>query len=390
MLKVAVFTGTRAEYGLLYWLLKALQADASFELQLIVSGTHLSPLFGETWKEIHADGFEIAAKVEMLLSSDSAVATVKSMGLGLLGFADTLKRLAPDILVVLGDRYEALAITQTALILNIPIAHIHGGEQSLGAYDEAIRHAISKMAFLHFVAAEPYRRRLIQMGERPEQVFNVGALGLEHLLKKKPETLTAFMSAFQIELKNPYFFITYHPVTLAEEPALATVEALFKVLEDYPFQDLIFTYPNADNGGQVIIEALKQFCAKRKGAFLFPSLGVHWYLTAVAHADVVVGNSSSGIIEVPSLGIPTVNIGQRQKGRLAASSIIHAKACEASIREALHLACSPSFKLSCQKTVNPYGQGNAAAAICDVLKQRKFSTIKHFYDLEFNDEILPA
>ncbi|MDE3740190.1 UDP-N-acetylglucosamine 2-epimerase [Pseudomonas resinovorans] len=380
--KVAVFTGTRAEYGLLYWLMKDIQTSARLELQIIVSGMHLSPEFGETWRLIEQDGFDINAKVEMLLSSDTPVGVVKSMGLGTLGFADALDRLRPDVLVVLGDRFEALAIVQAALIMRIPVAHLHGGEITEGAYDDAIRHAISKMAHLHFVAAEPYRRRVIQMGESPERVFNVGAIGLDHLHRSPKMVLDELAESLRFALRSPYLLVTYHPVTLLEENPEQSFIALLDALDKFPEHQIILTYPNADNGGRAIIPLLEAYAQRQPGRVLaIPSLGFRRYLSAVSTAAAVVGNSSSGIIEVPAFGIPTVNIGARQTGRLAADSVLHCEANCAAIERALHQALSDEFAEISKKAVNPYGQGNAAEAIVSVLEHFDGTLHKSFHDL---------
>ncbi len=385
MRKIAIFTGTRAEYGLLYWLMKAIQIDPDLTLQVIVSAMHLSPQFGETWREIEADGFAIDAKVDMLLSSDSPVGIVKSMGLGTIGFADALERLKPDLLVVLGDRFEALAIVQAALIMNIPIAHIHGGELTLGAYDNSIRHAITKMASLHFVAAEAYRTRVIQMGEEPGHVFNVGAPGLEHVVRSEQLSFENLSADLGIPLKKPYFLVTYHPVTLSNESIEDEFAAFLKVLDEHPDHQVLFTYPNADNGGHIIIQMIERYCqANSQRAFVMKSMGYKRYLSAVAHADVVMGNSSSGIIEVPAFGVPTVNIGIRQEGRLAADSVIHADSNYAAITAAFNRALDPAFRATCHNVANPYGNGHVAARILPVLKSFGLSTIKHFQDLEIH------
>ncbi|MBF8669050.1 UDP-N-acetylglucosamine 2-epimerase (hydrolyzing) [Pseudomonas putida] len=380
--KVAVFTGTRAEYGLLYWLMKAIQDSTSLDLQVIVSGMHLSPEFGETWKEVVKDGFEIDAKVEILLSSDTPVGVVKSMGLGTLGFADALDRLRPDILVVLGDRFEALAIVQTALIMRIPVAHLHGGEITEGAYDDAIRHAISKMAYLHFVAAEPYRRRVIQMGESPDRVFNVGAVGLDHLCRSEKMSVSALSQSLGFALSCPYFLVTYHPVTNFDEAPESSFSAILAALDEFPDYKVIITYPNADNGGRAIIPLIESYAkAQTDRVVAVPSLGFRRYLGAVSNAAVVIGNSSSGIIEVPSFGVPSVNIGSRQLGRLAADSVLQCEPSAEAIENAIRKAISPDFKEVCKKVVNPYGQGNASEAIVKVLEKFEVATHKSFYDL---------
>ena len=380
--RVAVFTGTRAEYGLLYWLMREIQASTRLDLSVIVSSMHLSPEFGETWKQIEEDGFSIDAKVEMLLSSNTRVGVVKSMGLGAIGFADALDRLRPDVLVVLGDRFEALAIVQSALIMRIPVAHIHGGEITEGAYDDAIRHAISKMANLHFVAAEPYRRRVIQMGESPEQVFNVGAVGLDHLHRRPKMDLEELSESLGFALRSPYLLVTYHPVTLSEESPEQSFIALLEALDNFPEHQIILTYPNADSGGRAIIPLLQAYALRWPERVLaIPSLGFRRYLAAASMATAVVGNSSSGIIEAPALGIPTVNIGVRQKGRLAADSILHCEPKTEAIERALRQALSSEFAEASKKTVNPYGQGNAAKAILGVLERFDGTFHKSFHDL---------
>lgn len=385
MRKIAVFTGSRAEYGLLYWLMKHIQSADDLELQTLVSGMHLAPQFGETWKEIEADGFHIDAKVEMLLASDTAVGVVKSMGLATISYADTLSRLNPDILFLLGDRYEAFALAQAALIMKIPIAHAHGGELTLGAYDDAIRHAITKMASLHFVSNEVYRKRVIQMGEQSDRVYNVGALGLEHVRKTERLSFLQLGEVLQIPLNAPYFLVTYHPATLADSSVEDSFSALLQALEDWPHHQVLFTYPNADNGGSTIIQMLEEYCTKNPGrCFAVKSLGYKKYLSAVSHAEAVIGNSSSGIIEVPAFGVPTVNIGFRQEGRLTADSIISCSDGYLSIKQALNNALNQEFKQKCKEVKNPYGNGDVSAKIIPVLRNYEPSTIKYFKDWDFN------
>ncbi len=379
---VAVFTGSRAEYGLLYWLMKDLQSSSEFQLQVIASGMHLSPEFGETWRQIVEDGFDIDAKVEMLLSSDSAVGIVKSMGVGTLGFADALDRLRPDLLVILGDRFEALAIAQAALVMRIPIAHLHGGEITEGAYDDAIRHAITKMSYLHFVATETYRNRVIQMGESPERVFNVGAVGIDHLVRSPKMSIEALRESLGFDLHTPYLVVTYHPVTVMEEGPQETFVALTEALDMFPGYQVIFTYPNADNGGRAIIPLLEAYAqARPKRVLAIPSLGFRRYLSAISMASAVVGNSSSGIIEVPAFGIPTVDIGVRQKGRLAADSVLHCEPSRDSIEQALRTVLTAEFANACKTTVNPYGRGNACEAVLAVLNSYDGASHKSFHDL---------
>jgi UDP-hydrolysing UDP-N-acetyl-D-glucosamine 2-epimerase len=382
--QVAVFTGTRAEYGLLYWLLREIEAHEDLELQLLVAAMHLSPEFGQTWRQIETDGFTIAAKVEMLLSSDTDTGVVKSIGLGTIGFADALARLRPDMLVILGDRFEALAIAQAALVMRIPIVHLHGGEVTEGAYDDSIRHAITKMASLHFVAADAYRRRVIQLGEDPATVFVAGALGLDHVTRTPIMSLPELAGHLGFALETPYALATYHPVTAQDEDAIATVDAMLLALDELPHYQVLVTYPNADNGGRAVIERLQQYAASQPDrVVLVESLGFRRYIGALAHASVVIGNSSSGIIEAPAFRIPTVDIGVRQQGRLRASSVISCRADGDDIARALHQAVSKPFTLRCAATTNPYGQGNASSQIVKVLAAHAFDPHKRFHDLDF-------
>lgn len=384
--KVAVFTGTRAEYGLLYWLLKDIQNESELSLQLLVSGMHLSPEFGFTYKQIEQDGFKIDEKIEILLSSDTAVGTAKSMGLGVLGFADAFSRLTPDILVILGDRFEALAAAQTAMILRIPVLHLHGGEITEGAYDDAIRHSITKLSYLHATATEVYRQRVIQLGEAPDRVFNVGAIGLDHFRRGRFLSVGELAVSLSFPLQTPYVVVTYHPVTLAAEEPEESFLALLDALEQFPDLQIILTYPNADDGGRRIIPHLKAYAAKQPQRVLaIPSLGQVRYLSAIKHSAAVIGNSSSGIIEVPSMNVPTVNIGMRQKGRLAAKSVLHCAATREAIQTTIALAISGAYKDQDEKVINPYGQGNASQQIISIIKDFKFATAKSFYDLKVNN-----
>jgi UDP-hydrolysing UDP-N-acetyl-D-glucosamine 2-epimerase len=384
--KVAVFTGTRAEYGLLYWLLKDLQADSELELQLLVSGTHLSPEFGQTYTQIEQDGFYIAEKVEILLSSDSPVGTAKSMGLGVIGFADALSRLSPNVLIILGDRFEALAAAQTAMILRIPVLHLHGGEITEGAYDDAIRHAITKLSYLHCTSTEEYRQRVIQLGESPERVKNVGAIGLDHLNRGEFMAVEELSESLDFELNSPFFVVTYHPVTLANEPPETSFQALLESLDVFLDYQVILTYPNADDGGRRIIPMLEDYAAKYpKRVLAIPSLGQVRYLSAIKHAALVIGNSSSGIIEVPSFDVPTVNIGMRQKGRLAAKSVLHCEPNEMDIQQGIQTAIKRNYKASDEIISNPYGQGDASGQVVEMIKSMKFDRIKSFYDVKFGE-----
>ncbi|ELE9014962.1 UDP-N-acetylglucosamine 2-epimerase (hydrolyzing) [Enterobacter cloacae] len=381
--KVAVFTGTRAEYGLLYWLLKDVQNDKELELQLLVSGMHLSPEFGSTWQQIERDGFAIDEKIEILLSSDTPVGTAKSIGLGVLGFADALSRLKPDVLIILGDRFEALAVAQTAMILRIPVLHLHGGEITEGAYDDAIRHAITKLSYLHCTSTEEYKKRVIQLGEDPIRVANVGAIGLDHIKRSHFLSLEKLSVSLNFKLTHPYFLVTYHPVTLGKESPEESFNALLEALDSYPNYQVILTYPNADDGGRKIIPLLEAYASSQPNRVLaIPSLGQLRYLSAVKHAAAVIGNSSSGIIEVPAFDVPTVNIGDRQKGRLAAKSVLNCPADSQSIINTIKVAITRSYKGPNERITNPYGQGNASSKIIEMIKSMNFERSKIFYDIK--------
>ncbi len=381
--KICIVTGSRAEYGLLYCLMKEVAVDPDLQLQIIVTGMHLSPEFGLTYQQIETDGFTIDAKVEMLLSSDSPVGIAKSMGLGVIGFADALGRLKPDILVVLGDRFEILAAAQTALVARIPIAHLHGGETTEGAFDEGVRHAITKMAQWHFVAAEVYRKRVVQLGESPDRVFSFGAPGLDHLQHLSWMGRGPLEESLGIVLNPPVFLVTYHPATLGQREPIAAMNELLVALDDFPDATVVFTYPNADIGGRVLIERLDQWvAANKRRAKAFVSLGQQCYLSLMREADVVIGNSSSGLIEAPALIKATVNIGDRQKGRLKALSVIDAKEDGIAIVDAIKTALSADFRVGLQTTKSLYGLGNVSRRIKDTLKTVVIRTEKHFLNIE--------
>lgn len=365
--RIAVFTGTRAEYGLLYWLMKEIQADERLELQVIVSGTHLSHEYGETWKTIEADGFPIAARVHMQLSADSPVAVTKSMGLGLIGMADAIDRLAPDVMLLLGDRYEALVAAQAAMIARIPIAHVHGGEATEGVIDEAIRHSITKMAHLHFVAAEAFRQRVIQLGEHPDRVWNVGAAGLDNIEKLPRLSREELSSDLGISLAVPLFLVTYHPVTLDADDSGSAMQTLLNVLDEFE-GSVIITGTNADMGGHSLRRVAKNYAQSRPGrALSVETLGVRRYISLMACADVVIGNSSSGLIEAPAVGTPAIDLGDRQAGRLRAPSVIHAEESATAIRNALRKALSGDHKALARQQRSPYGTSGAAQRIRVIL-----------------------
>jgi UDP-N-acetylglucosamine 2-epimerase (non-hydrolysing)/GDP/UDP-N,N'-diacetylbacillosamine 2-epimerase (hydrolysing) len=381
--KICIVTGTRAEYGLLYWLMKEVGADPDLQLQIIATGMHLSPEFGLTYQQIEADGFTIDAKVEMLLSSDSPVGIAKSMGMGVIGFADALDRLNPDILVVLGDRFEILAAAQAAMVARIPIAHIHGGETTEGSFDEGIRHAITKMAQWHFVAADAYRKRVIQLGESPDRVFNFGAPGLDHLQHSGCMERGALERSLGISLNPPVFLVTYHPATLGKREPIAAMNELLVALDEFPDATVVFTYPNADTGGRALIERLNQWVGANKHcAKAFVSFGQQRYLSLMREADAVIGNSSSGLTEAPALKKATVNIGDRQKGRLKASSIIDAAENKNAIVAAINKALSAHFRADLPATKSLYGSGDVSRRIKDTLKAVEIKTQKSFFDIE--------
>lgn len=381
--KICVVTGSRAEYGLLYWLLKEIQADPRLDLQLAVTGMHLSPEFGMTVRQIEADGFVPDARVDMLVSSDTPAGIAKSIGLGVIGFADALARLAPDLLVILGDRFEILAAAQAAMVARIPMAHIHGGELTEGLIDEAIRHSLTKMSHLHFVTAERYRERVIQLGESPDRVWNVGAPGLDAIRRIPRMDRGALSGSLGFDLRAPYFLVTYHPVTLVDGGRQGA-DALFGALAEFPEYRLLITGANADTGNSAVREAIQAFSAANPGrVFSAVSLGQQRYLSALAHAEAVIGNSSSALIEAPSFRVPTVNIGDRQRGRLRAMTVIDTPEEQRAIVEGIRKALSSSFRAGVKDAVSPFGDGHAAERIRDVLAQHPLDglLVKRFQDI---------
>jgi UDP-hydrolysing UDP-N-acetyl-D-glucosamine 2-epimerase len=380
--KICVVTGGRAEYGLLYWLMKEIAADNDLQLQVIATGMHLAPEFGLTFRQIEADGFTIDAKVEMLDPSDTSLGVAKSMGRGVIGIAEALDRLKPDILVMLGDRFEILAAAQAAMVLRIPIAHIHGGEVTEGAFDEAFRHAITKMAQWHFVAAEPYRKRVVQLGEPPDRVFNFGAPGLDQLATLRWMARAELEATLGIGLGSPLFLVTYHPVTLKDESPVAAMRELLAALDDFTEATVILTYPNADTGGRALIACVDAWVAQRTGrAKAFASLGQRVYLSLMREADLVLGNSSSGLTEAPALKKASINLGDRQKGRLRAASVIDAAERKADIVASIGKALSDEFRSKLAGTVSLYGSGKTSSRIKDVLKSARPVLQKPFLDI---------
>lgn len=381
--KICVITGTRAEYGLLRWVMQGIKDDPELTLQIIATGMHLSPEFGLTYREIEKDGFRIDRKVEMLTSSDTSVGIAKSMGLGLVGFADALNELIPDLIVVLGDRFEIFSAVAAAMVARIPVAHLHGGETTQGAFDEAFRHSITKMSHLHFVAAQEYRQRVIQLGEQPERVFLVGGLGIDNIKRLKLLGRAELESSLGFKLEQKTLLITFHPVTLEMSTAVNQMNELLAALENLNDTGLIFTLPNADTDGRALIGMVEQFVAKHANARSFTSLGQLRYLSCISHVDGVVGNSSSGLIEVPSFRKGTINIGDRQRGRLQAASVINCEPNRQSIGTALERLYATDFQASLEQIPSPYGEGGASEKVVATIKHYSLEgvTKKVFYDL---------
>lgn len=384
--KICVITGSRSEYGLLRCLIRHLHEDKEIDCQLIVTGSHLAPEFGLTWQEIVRDGFVIAKKVEILLSSDTRTGTCKSMGLALIGITDALEDLRPDIVVVLGDRFETFAAATAAMVCGYALAHIDGGELTEGALDDAFRHCVTKMAHVHFTSTETYRQRVIQLGEMPERVFNVGGIHVDAikeiplLNKKQVETRLG------TPLAGKTICVTYHPETLNSLEQENNVQELLEALRMLADTTIIVTLPNADPGSRLIIERIREFACQTGNVYVFDSLGHICYLSLLQYVDAVVGNSSSGIVEAPLFGVGTVNIGDRQKGRIAGESVIHVPHEKEIIYQAIRRTQSANFKKRIKFAANPYGTGGAAACIKDILKQIEpvGLTRKRFYDLPDN------
>jgi GDP/UDP-N,N'-diacetylbacillosamine 2-epimerase (hydrolysing) len=382
--KVCVVTGTRAEYGLLYWLMKEIEADKELELQIIVTGMHLSPEFGLTYKEIEKD-FKINKKIEMLLSSDTSIGISKSMGLAQISFAEAYDELKPNIIVVLGDRYEIFSAVSAAMIARIPIAHLHGGETTEGAFDEAIRHSITKMSHLHFTATEEYKNRIIQLGEHPSRVFNVGGLGIENIKRLKLLNKEEFEKSIDFKLNQKNILVTFHPVTLENATAHQQFQELLDAIDALKDTNIIFTKANSDTDGRIINTMIDEYVAKNSfKSVAFTSLGQLRYLSALQYIDAMVGNSSSGLAEAPSFKIGTINIGDRQKGRIKAASIIDCLSSKKSISEAFQKLYSKEFQDNLINSRNPYGDGCASIKIIEEIKKVDLNNIlkKSFYDIK--------
>jgi GDP/UDP-N,N'-diacetylbacillosamine 2-epimerase (hydrolysing) len=381
--RVCVITGTRAEYGLLRLLMQGIRDDSQLELQLVATGMHLSPEFGSTYQAIETDGFRIDRKVEMLLSSDTEVGIGKSVGLGVIGFVEALAELKPDLMVVLGDRFEILAAVTAALFMHVPVMHLHGGEVTEGALDDSIRHAITKMSHIHCVATEEYRQRVVQLGEQPSRVHCVGGLGVDAINSTKLMNRAELETTLGFNFKDKNLLITFHPATLAGESAESQMGVLLAVLNELHDTGLIFTLPNADEGGRKLIAMLQAFVATHPNARAYPALGQTRYLSCMAHCDGVVGNSSSGLLEAPTLKKGAINIGDRQRGRLQAGNVIDCGVEQGEIRKALQQLYSPVFQASLLRASNPYGDGGASGRILTIIRKLQLNTLvqKSFYDL---------
>lgn len=385
---ICIITGTRAEYGLLCPLIEKINKDDKLNLQLVVTGMHLSPEFGLTYKQIEEDGYKIDEKVEILLSSDTSIAISKSMGLAMISFSEVFDRLKPDMVVVLGDRYEIFSAVSVANISRIPVCHLHGGETTEGAFDENLRHSITKMSYLHFTSTEEYRKRVIQLGESRDRVFNVGAIGIENIKKMNLLSKEELEKSIDFKLDKKYAIVTFHPVTLENNTAKNQFKELLLSIDSTKDLKVIFTKANSDTDGRIINKMIDEFVLTDKERFIsFTSMGSLRYLSAIKYSNVVIGNSSSGIVEVPSFNKPTINIGDRQKGRIQAKSIINCEPVKNDIEKAIDKALSDEFLENIKDIKNPYGDGNVSNKIMEKIKyfleNDKINLKKKFYDLEF-------
>jgi GDP/UDP-N,N'-diacetylbacillosamine 2-epimerase (hydrolysing) len=383
--KICIVTGTRAEYGLLYWLMKELESDVEVDLQIIVTGMHLSPEFGLTYKEIEEE-FKIDRKLDILTSSDTTVGISKAMGSAQISFAETYEDLRPDIIVVLGDRYEIFSAVSAAMIARIPVAHIHGGEITEGLIDEAIRHSITKMSQLHFTATDEYMNRVIQLGEKPSRVFNVGGMGIENIKRMQLLTKDEFEESIGTKLNKKNILVTFHPVTLENNTSKKQFQELLCAIDELNDTNIIFTKANSDTDGRIINQLMDEYAAINKSkAKVFASLGQLRYLSAMQYIDAVVGNSSSGLIEAPTFKIGTINIGDRQKGRIKADSVIDCLPDRQSIKKAFEELYTEKYQSDIKTTRNPYGDDCASKPIIEVLKTIELENIlkKEFFNIEF-------
>jgi GDP/UDP-N,N'-diacetylbacillosamine 2-epimerase (hydrolysing) len=382
MRKICAVTGTRAEFGILYCLLKGIQADKDLELQLIVTGTHLEKEFGYTITEIEKE-FSINQKIPLELSDDTTLGISKSMALATLGFTKTFEELQPDLLILLGDRYEIFCAASSALISQIPVAHIHGGELTQGAYDDAFRHSITKMSHLHFTSTDEYSNRVIQMGEQPNKVFNVGALGIENIKRLPLLDKKKFQNSINFTLGNKNILVTFHPETLGTKSSKEQFQELLEVLDTLEDTKIIFTKSNADTDGKIINAMIDDYVKTRKNTISFDSLGQLRYLSCLQYMDCVIGNSSSGILEAPSFKIGTINIGSRQKGRIKAESVIDVDCDKKSILHGLKTLYSKDFQKKLENCVNPYNSDHTSKKIVNILKKINLEDLvqKSFYTI---------
>jgi len=389
---VCVVTGTRADYGLLRPVIYELAATNSFEVKIAVTGMHLSEEFGSTYGEIEADGFSIDARIDVLQSDDSTSAMSKAIGIGVISFAEYFEKTRPDLVVVLGDRFESFAAATAAAVACIPIAHLHGGETTEGAIDEFFRHSISKMSYLHFTATEPYRQRVINMGESPSRVFNVGATGVENILSMSLMTKDELSRSMSFNLDSPYALVTFHPVTLEKDSAAKQIDVLLSAFDEIQDLNYIFTKANADANGRAINKKIDAYCDEKRNAMAFTSLGVLRYLSAMKFCEMVIGNSSSGIIETPSFKKPTINIGDRQKGRIFAKSVLSCEPEKDTIINCIEKARSQEFLREISNQVNPYGDGKTSEKIVAIIKEfldnNKINLKKPFYDVRGQRDVL--
>jgi GDP/UDP-N,N'-diacetylbacillosamine 2-epimerase (hydrolysing) len=385
MKTVCVVTGTRAEYGLLRWVMEGIEKSPSLNLQLVVTGMHLSPEFGLTVNEIKSDGFVVNRCVEMLVSSDTPTGITKSIGLGLTGFADVMMDLEPDLVLILGDRYEILAAAISAMIARVPLAHLHGGEATEGSIDEAIRHSITKMSHIHFVATDEYRNRVIQLGEQPDNVYQVGGLGIDNISNLELLDRKTLEESLGFQFKERNLLITFHPVTLESKSSQFQMAELLASLDDLEDTYLIFTMPNSDTDGRILFQQIEKFVSKHNNASVFTSLGQLKYLSCIAQVDAVIGNSSSGLTETPSFKKATINIGDRQRGRMKAASVIDCLPERSAILNTLEKIYLDEFQKKLKSVVNPYGEGGASKLILEILESANLDDIvkKSFYDINF-------
>lgn len=384
---ICILTATRAEYGLLKPIITKLNRVMEFDIRIVVTGMHLSPAFGSTYQEIEKDHFIIDKKIEILDDADGPTAVSKAMGMTMIGFGQYFEELRPDILLVLGDRYETLAVCCAAMNARIPIAHLYGGETTEGALDESIRHAITKMSYLHFTSTQEYRKRVIQLGESPDRVFTVGAIGIENIKNIKYLQKKELEERLSFKLNKPYAVVTYHPVTLEGNNVIEQFNALLKAMDRHSELNYIITKANSDAYGQTVNQMIDQYTKQHSNAIGFTSLGMIRYLSALKYSSLVIGNSSSGLLEAPSFGIPTINIGDRQKGRLQSSSIINCEPQFEEIDKAISLGLSTEFQKIAKTADNPYGDGNTSNKIVEVLKtyllKKEINLKKQFYNIEF-------